>query len=203
MEFKMLPPRLLKKRSVMWSWNIFILVNWAGVFIWAWSTGIRVAETKVLVDRAGLVLIWTHRNFYKGNNGRVRSRLTGPAQSTGLIWTGSKAELERERSKYFINFVEKPQCCSHLQLWWNYVVGMLTNWAIWIDRVIARIDLSQKFHRFSQHLKNNSKEFLFVRWHPLAVRFAAPMVGCLEIKYCKDNWTILEVNHQLQAVRIG
>ena len=60
----------------------------AGVFIWARSTQIPVAETEISVDRAGPVLIWTHRNFYKGNSGRARSRSTGPARSTGLKWTG-------------------------------------------------------------------------------------------------------------------
>ena len=62
--------------------NIFIPVNWAGVFIWVRSSEIPVAKTEISVDRAGPVLIWTHRDFYKGNSGRARSRLTG------LIWTG-------------------------------------------------------------------------------------------------------------------
>ena len=84
----MLPPRPLNDRSVMRSWNIFIPVNRAGVFISAQSTEIPVAATEISVDRAGPVLIWTHRNFYKGNSGRTRSRLTGPTRSTGLILTG-------------------------------------------------------------------------------------------------------------------
>ena len=35
------------------------------------------------------VLIWTHRNFHKGNSGRARSRLTG------LMWTGPKRRMIR------------------------------------------------------------------------------------------------------------
>ena len=78
----MLPPRPLNDRSVMRSWNIFIPVNRAGVFIWARST--EIPATEISVNRAGPVLIWTHRNFYKGNSTKeiVGSRLTG------LIWTG-------------------------------------------------------------------------------------------------------------------
>ena len=39
----------------------------------------------------------------------------------------------------------------------------------------GRIDLSWELHSFSQHLKKNSKEFLFlfVRWHPLTDTFSA------------------------------
>ena len=52
--------------------------------------------------------------------------------------------------------------CSHLQLLWDYIVGMLTNWAelmgCCLSRSGSRIDLSQEFHRIPRHLKRNSKE---------------------------------------------
>ena len=38
---------------------------------------IPVAETEISVDRNGPVFIWTHRNFYKVNSGRARSRSNG------------------------------------------------------------------------------------------------------------------------------
>ena len=103
----------------------------------------------------------------------------------GTVMKHYARQSRGEGANIFINFEEKPQCCSHLQLLWNYVVGMLTNWASWIDRVFA--DLSQEFHRFSQHLKRNSKEFvfLFVRWHPLTDRFTTLGVGCHEINNVK------------------
>ena len=106
-------------------------------------------------------------------------------QSSNIAKRGGWGGGGGGKSKYFINFVEKPQCCSHLQLLWNYVVGMLTNWASWIDWVIA--DLSEEFHRFFQHLKRNSKEFLFlvVRWHPLTDRYTTLRVGCHEINNVK------------------
>ena len=52
---------------------------------------VPVAETEISVDQTGPALIWTLRNFYKGDSGRVRSRLTG------LIWTGFK-KISREYS---------------------------------------------------------------------------------------------------------
>ena len=56
----------------------------------------------------------------------------------------------------------------------TYIVGMRT----WVGQVPQG-----KFHRFSQHLKRNSKDFLllFVRWHALTGRFTAHTVGWREV----------------------
>ena len=49
-------------------------------------------------------------------------------------------------------YQEQLQCCSHVfvQLLWNYnIVGMLTNWASWIDRVVACCGSEKEFKLIS------------------------------------------------------
>ena len=100
-------------------------------------------------ERAGTLLYCSSTNQclqekknYRFVAFQARVKKTLAAQSSHIVRWGSKGGRGRgrwmEKHQISIHFVEKPQCRSHLQLLWNYVVGMLTNWALsWIARVVA------------------------------------------------------------------
>ena len=66
--------------------------NRAEVLIWPkifkTLNEIPVGKTEISGTEPARPLTWTHRKFYKGFRGKARSRKTGPAQSTGLMWSG-------------------------------------------------------------------------------------------------------------------
>ena len=113
---------------VMRSWNICVPVNRAGVFIWARSTEIPVAETEISLDLAGAVLVWTHRNFYKRNSERVRSLNQAHAQDETR--RGSQQQSREILNMFEVDesaweFAIKRQCtllCSRLNISWMHLL---------------------------------------------------------------------------------
>ena len=131
------------------------------LMFWEPITVIRSPFTEVKPGRAGLVLGWvtaskcslpwaTIFSHELGSWSSTRclfcvrwlfvfsgmSRKIRLWQSSNFARWGKKGEGEKEGANIH-KCCTKPQCCSDLQQLWNYMVRMLTNWASWIDTVVA------------------------------------------------------------------
>ena len=90
-------------------------------------------------------------------------------------------------------FCTKAKVLQSLAAIMNYIVGMLTNWESWIDRVVAcrglmveliSAESSTDFPNVWKGIQSNSYSDLLIRWHPLTDRFTAPGVGWYKMNKC-------------------